>query len=105
MTRMSHTSDSFATARPEKNSAVPAKYSIPFSHSLKVLSCALVGLTRASELWIQWLDDEEGAAADDETVLSVYHLYHRAVSDYLCMHCLNNGCSRSSQQLGSGLDI
>jgi hypothetical protein len=43
-------------------------------------------LTVIADLWIQWLDDEEAAATDDVTVLAVYELYDRAVSDYLCMH-------------------
>lgn len=59
----------------------------PFSEGF--LLCFL-WLTLHTELWIQWLDDEEKAAGDGEGVLSVYELYDRAASDYLCMPLSSN---------------
>jgi len=38
----------------------------------------------STDLWMQWLEDEEQLADSQETLHDVLRLYDRAVSDYLC---------------------
>lgn len=59
----------------------------PFSEGILVLKY----VADMVELWLQWLDDEERNASDED-VAPILGLYDRAVKDYLCNSARRKEC-------------
>lgn len=56
----------------------------PFSEGTVRPNWAASRLMFLIDLWLQWLEDEELAADNEEAVRAILDLYDHAVSDYLC---------------------